>query len=280
MAQLSPVLVNALFPEERTALLTVLEELTPNEWELSTICDGWPVYDIALHLLGDDIGLLSRRRDGYDRTALFTQHDLAQWDHLVAYINQQNALWVQALRRTSPQLVCQLLQVTGEELARYLDQVDLMLMGESVAWAGSGPAPVWLDIAREYTERWVHQQQIRDAVGRPGLQETRYLAPILATFVYALPQTLKETVVPEGTAIQLVITGDAGNIWTTVFQNGNWNLATGATTAPTTQVIISADRAWRLFTNGLTRAQASEASYIVGDLPLGEKVLETVAIIA
>lgn len=27
---------------------------------------------------------------------------------------------------------------------------------------------MWLDAAREYTEFWVHQQQIRDATGRPG----------------------------------------------------------------------------------------------------------------
>ncbi len=30
------------------------------------------------------------------------------------------------------------------------------------------PAPVWLDLAREHTEGRTHQQQIRDAVGRPG----------------------------------------------------------------------------------------------------------------
>ena len=37
----------------------------------------------------------------------------------------------------------------------------------AVNWAGPEPAPIWLDPAREYTERWVHQQHIRDAVRNP-----------------------------------------------------------------------------------------------------------------
>ena len=48
-----------------------------------------------------------------------------------------------------------------------------------IDWAGPEPAPIWLHVAREYTERWVHQQHIRDAVGRPGLNERRWLGPVL-----------------------------------------------------------------------------------------------------
>lgn len=48
--------------------------------------------------------------------------------------------------------------------------LDLNALGGPVEWAtGSDPAPAWLDIAREYMERYIHQRQIRDATGRPGL---------------------------------------------------------------------------------------------------------------
>jgi hypothetical protein len=57
-----------------------------------------------------------------------------------------------------------------------------------VSWVGPDPVPNWLDVAREYTERWTHQQQARDAVGMPGLREPTFMAPVLATFVHALPQ--------------------------------------------------------------------------------------------
>ncbi|HEX3202686.1 MAG TPA: hypothetical protein VHW42_12245 [Actinomycetes bacterium] len=39
---------------------------------------------------------------------------------------------------------------------------------DPVSWVGPDPAPNWLDVAREYSERWTHQQQIRDAAEIPG----------------------------------------------------------------------------------------------------------------
>src|SRR5688500_19297292 len=56
--------------------------------------------------------------------------------------------------------------VAGEEWSGFVQSVDIGAMGDSIGWAGPDPAPVWLDIAREFTERWVHQQHIRDAADR------------------------------------------------------------------------------------------------------------------
>lgn len=57
---------------------------------------------------------------------------------------------------------------------------------------GSGPAAsVWLDAAREYTEFWVHQQQVRDAVGRPGANSGRLTWPVVDTFLRAVPHALR-----------------------------------------------------------------------------------------
>lgn len=280
MDTLAPVLVNALFPAERAALLALLEALSPEQWSLPTICPGWSVHDIALHLLGDDIGFIARRRDRFYPTPPPPHGDLAQWEPLVALINEQNATWVRALRRTSPPLLCQLLKVTGDAFAGTLAQLDLMALGGPVSWAGPDPAPIWLDSAREYTERWIHQQQIRDAVGQPGLQDQRYLAPVIATLVHALPHTLRNTVAAEGTTLRLVITGDAGGTWTTVVHAGRWRFTTELVREPTAEVTLTAERAWRLFTKGLTPAEAALAVTIVGDQALGRMVLALVAIIA
>jgi hypothetical protein len=74
----------------------------------------------------------------------------------------------------------------------------------TVSWAGAGPHPNWLDVAREYTERWVHQQQIRQAVVRPGLEQCEYAEPVVDTFVRALPAVLPPR--PAGTQVQLRVT--------------------------------------------------------------------------
>jgi hypothetical protein len=61
-------------------------------------------------------------------------------------------------------------------------------LGEGVWWAGVEAAPVWLDVARDYSEDWIHQQQIRDAVRRPGLSSPEFFDPLLDTLMRALPK--------------------------------------------------------------------------------------------
>ncbi len=69
-----------------------------------------------MHVLGDDIGLLSRKRDAFDPfTGMQNPPRLASWDDLVSFLNKSNALWVQATRRMSHQLACTFLALTGEE---------------------------------------------------------------------------------------------------------------------------------------------------------------------
>jgi uncharacterized protein (TIGR03083 family) len=60
-----PIDVRDLFPAERRALLQLLSGLTDDQWATPTICPGWTVKDVALHVLGVDLGNLSVQRDGF-----------------------------------------------------------------------------------------------------------------------------------------------------------------------------------------------------------------------
>ena len=280
LRELAPVLVLDLLPEERAALLELLSSLTDEEWGSPTVCPGWSAKDIALHLLGDDIGRLSRGRDAF-APAAFTSLDRDTFEaELLAFINRQNELWVDATRRLSPHLLIELLRWSGDETERYFESLDLFAPGEPVSWAGPEPAPVWLDIAREYTERWLHQQQIRDAVGKPGLQERRLFAPVLDTFVRALAHTFRDVAALAGTHVRLRISGDAGGGWALVRGEAGWLLYANAGGEPQAVVAIDQETAWRLFTKGISRDEALAKATITGDRTLGLKVLDTVAIIA
>jgi GT2 family glycosyltransferase len=155
-----------------------------------------------------------------------------------------------------------------------------MAMGEPVSWAGPQDAPVWLDIAREYTERWLHQQQIRDAVNRSGLKERRFFHPVLDTFMWAVPHTYRDVAVTETTVIKLAVTGEAGDMWYVVGEASRWSLYKSVELQPASTVTIDQETCWRLFTKGIDRERARASVRIEGDVKLGEKVLETVAIIA
>ncbi|MCH8920095.1 MAG: maleylpyruvate isomerase family mycothiol-dependent enzyme [Chloroflexi bacterium] len=280
MKPLEPILIVDLFPAERDALLQLLAALSEEEWSRPTVCAGWSVKDVALHLLGDDVGRLSRKRDSFGGAAFVPQADADFEAQLVAFINEANERWLQATRRISPHLLCDLLRFMGGETQRYFQSLDLLQIDEPVSWAGPDPAPVWLDIAREYTERWLHQQQIRDAVEKPGLKERRFFAPVLDTFVRALPHTFRDVDVAEGAQVKLIISGDAGGEWYLVRGDGKWSLYLDADAEPAAAVVMDQETAWRLFTKGISKDEASANATLSGDRSLGMKVLDTVSIIA
>ena len=276
MNELEPVLTVELFPAERQELLSLLSQLSAEDWALPTVCAGWCVKDLGLHLLGDDVGVLSRKRDGHSSQT----QSVDSWDELVTFLNEWNEQWLAAARRLSPRLLIGLLNVTGDELYQYFKSIDLNALGGPVSWAGPEPAPVWLDVAREYTERWLHQQQIRDAVKRPGLRDRRFLGPVLETFVRALPHTYRDAQAAADTHVKLIVGGEAGGEWSLVRRETGWLLGRGEESAPTATVRLDQNIAWRLFTRGLSEEQVQEAVRIEGDEALGAKVLEAVAIIA
>ena len=123
------------------------------------------------------------------------------------------------------------------------------------------------------------RQQIRDAVGEPGLTEPEFLAPVLATFVWALPRSFGGVPAAPGTTVALEIPGPAGGAWHVARQPGGWALYEGAPDDAAARVRLDADRAWRLFTKGIGPHAARQAATVSGDPALADRVLATVAII-
>jgi uncharacterized protein (TIGR03083 family) len=270
-----PILVVDLFPETLDALIDLLSGLSSDEWERPTSAGSWSVKDVAQHLLGGEINILSRKRDLH----LFSGSPIKEWKELVALINELNATWTKATARLSPRVLCDLLRFTGEQVCEYFETLDPFSMGDPVDWAGPGPAPVWLDLAREYTERWHHQQQIRDAVGKPGLTEPKYMAPVLDAFVRALPHTYRGVDAQEGTLVALTVAGGSGGRWFILREGERWDLYIDVDREPVAEVILDEDTAWRLFTRGVKRDEALARAEIRGDRRLGLKSLEMISII-
>lgn len=269
-----PVDVLHLFPEERAALLDLISKLSQDEWERPTACAGWSVHDVVLHVLGGDLAKLSRGRDG------FMGVRAEPGETVLATVNRLNDEWVRAARRLSPRVATDLLAAAGPPLFDYFASLDLSALGERVSWAGPGSAPVWLDVAREYTEHWHHQQHVRDAVGMPGLTEPRYLAPVIATFVHALPHAYRDVAAAAGTAVQFLVGGEAGGDWSVVREGDGWRLYQGAPARATARVGLDAGTAWRLFTKIVSPQEAALRAELEGDPALAEPALHAIAIIA
>ena len=271
-----PIIVVDLFPPLLNALLELLSSLSDEDWQKPTVCKGWAVKDIAAHLLGGDISILARKRDAY----LFSGSSIKDWEELVALINNLNAAWVQATARLSPRLLTDMLRFTGEQVCEFFATLDPQVLGDPVSWAGNEAAPVWFDLAREYTERWHHQQQIRDAVNKPGMKERKFFAPVLEAFVRALPHTYRNVEAEDGTLVTLTITGEAGGRWSLLRETGRWNLYVEVEQKPHAELMIDEDLAWRLFTKGLGKEVALSQAKIHGDEGLALTALNMISVIA
>ena len=271
-----PVLTAHLFPELRRHLLSLLAELNEKDWERPTAAGKWNVKDVALHLLGGDVGNLSRRRDKHSLPGPAS----SEWKDLVAFINSINESWVIAGQRISPRLLCDLLAHVGPQADEYFQSLDPFALGSAVSWAGPGPAPQWLDVAREYTERWHHQQQIRDATGKPGLYEPRLFAPVMATFARALPHAFRNVSAPENTYAQLTLSGAGSGDWAVKKCGAGWELLAGRATEPAAEVTLRSEDAWKIFTRGIRGAEAMHCADVRGDQFLARTMIETISVIA
>lgn len=152
--------------------------------------------------------------------------------------------------------------------------------GIPVSWAGPDAAPTWLHVARKYTERWTHQQHIRDAVGRSGLTEPVWLHPVLDTFARALPYTLRHHHAPAQSTVVLRITGPAGGSWRVERQGDFWRFVSAVPGRPYTLVTMDEETAWRGFTRGIGIDRVRAKTRVDGNPAIGEAIMHMASIIA
>ncbi|PWT89824.1 MAG: hypothetical protein C5B56_06485 [Proteobacteria bacterium] len=278
MEPLSPIQTAHLYLPLHLELLELLRSLTPDQWQSPTVCAEWAVRDIVAHLLDVDIRRLSLLRDGLD----LGPPDVPIYGYrgLVDYLNRLNADWVKAARRMSPRVLIDLLALTGPQVASYVEELDPEAPARfSVAWAGEDVSPNWFDVGRDYTERWHHQQQIRDAVGAPGLTRREWLFPVLDLFMRSVPFTYRNEPAPAGTVIDFKIHGPAGGAWSLRLED-SWNLFRGSAAEPSCAIRLDQDTAWRMFTKGIPAGEAARRATVEGTALLARPFLGSLAVMA
>jgi len=274
---LQPILTVDLFPILEAKLIELLRCLRHDDWSRPTLAKQWTVKDVASHLLDGNLKRLSIHRDGFFGLAAPPRDG---YEAFVAFINRNNAEWVQAARRLSPQVLIDLMEITSKqvyELFRGLDPLAPALWG--VTWAGEETSANWFDIAREYTERWHHQQQIRVAVDRPGISSRELYFPVLDTFMRGMPHAFRSVTAREGTVVEIQITGEAGGSWFVEKTDSNWRLEQHLSPADAT-LKMDQELAWRVFTKAVDAQHAAREVVIIGHRSLAMQALSLVAVLA
>ena len=138
-----------------------------------------------------------------------------------------------------------------------------------------------MDVSRNYTEYWHHQQQIREAVGAPPLTEPVWLQSVIALGVRAVPLALRNASAPERATIHVHVTGTAGGRWWLQHSDGAWHLSDAAPAdlrPPVTSVEIEAEDAARVWFAGRARQPAAARARISGDAGLADAALSARAL--
>ncbi len=216
-------------------------------------------------------------RDGYraESPRITSAEDLA------AFINRLNGEGVTVYRRLSPLVLIRLVEVAAKSLAEFHASRDPYATAPyGVSWAGEEKSANWFDTAREFTERWHHQQQIRLAVNKPGIMTRELYYPALDCFLRALPFTYRNVSAKPGSYAQIIVSGECGGSWYLYRAEESWQLAEEPIGEKISETTIPQEIAWRIFTKGIDRESALSQIRVTGDTKLGQHVLGMISIVA
>lgn len=261
---------------ERDAFLTLLSDLGDEDWERPTECPAWNVKQVALHVLGDDFSLLSRQRDDAANGLLLYAEDHPGGDFR-QLLDGFNERWVTASTFVSTRVMVELLRMTGDGTASFYESVDPTTLGEPVGFFGSSePSPYWQIVNREFVERWVHQHQIRRAVGAPEMGR-EFLAVAAGAFVRSLAMRLEGLGLSDRSAIGIEIPGVA--TWTLRRDDDRdfWSLSTGTSSDVIATIVLRADTATRLLSRGPIPTEGGDAAAATGDPAVAKAALLAMA---
>jgi hypothetical protein len=267
-----------LFPELSTYLIELLKNLKEDEWAKPTCIPRRNVKDLASHILDAScLRRLSSQRDGY----ISESPNINSYSDLITFIQKMASDWTVATRRLSPKILISLFEIMEKEIYDFLKSLD---PNETafwpVAWAGEEKSFNWFDIARDYTEKWHHQMQIREAINnRSDIFEPKFVIPVYETFMKALPFTYMDIQAEENTLIVVHIKGNCGGHWFLYRNQHKWELSEGERGQVKAEITIADSIAWKLFTNSIRKDKNSYLE-IKGDTKLGQKISDMVTVLS
>ncbi len=267
----------SLFREERRVLIDLLGEFGTEDWTRPTACPGWSVLDLACHLVGDDLGLLSRLRDGHFGTTP-PEESTGDGAAFATWLDALQDAWVGATRRLSPRLAIDLLTWTAPQVVDMLSAQDPAERAATVTWASPDLVPRWLDQARELSEQWIHRQQLEQAVGRPSDLSGGTASAVLDALRWAYPHRLSALSARDGDTVDITVTGPIERRWLLEYGDAGWSFVDKQGGRVIARANISADHYWRLLTNNMPAAEQRHLD-VTGDPAVVEVMLETRAII-
>jgi uncharacterized protein (TIGR03083 family) len=247
----------------------LLSDLSAEDWERSTDCPGWTVKDQVSHLIGTESMLLGRQAP-----------PPVEAPHASGPMGQINEGWVAERRTQKPeQVLAEFREVTGARR----QALNAMTKEE---WEAPIDSPIGKVPYREFMsvrvmDNWVHEQDIRRAVGRPGDLDGPAAETALARFTSALGFIVGKRVgAPEGTSVVVQLEGPVVTTLAVTMTDGRAK-PTPVPDRPSLTLTMTSET-YSCLSSGRWTAQEAVAQgkvKIEGDAQLGQRVLASMNII-
>lgn len=256
--------------EELATIDGLLAELDDEDWKRPTALPGWDVQANVAHIIGTESILAGA-------PAPPTDVDVAGLDHVRNDIGGMNEPWVLALAGLTPVEVREHLRAIVEQRTATL---SAMTQDE---WDAEGFTPAGMDTYGRFMrirvfDCWMHEQDIRDAVARPGHLDGPAVVLALDEMATAMGFVVgKRAGAPDGARVTFALTGQAArDIHVAV--DGRATVVPMLDT-PASVVITTDVHTFTRLAGGRTPWGSIDPSLvtITGDHALGEQILTNLA---
>jgi uncharacterized protein (TIGR03083 family) len=240
--------------------------LDEEQWGRDTDCPGWSVRDQLSHLIGIEKTLLAEPAPPPIEEP---------WPaHIKNEFAAVNEAWVEARRSLPGDVVlAEFDSVTGSRLdaLRQLEPAAFDVVG----WSPVGQVPyrdfMWVRVF----DSWVHEQDIRRALGRPGGTEgpgaSTTLDRVSATMGYVVGRKVAP---PEGSTVVFDVVGPAGRVLALAVEGGRASTLSARPERPSVSLTMDEETYWRLGCGRITPAEAKDHVTIEGDEAVGSAIIE------
>lgn len=242
--------------------------LDEEDWKRPTDCPAWTVQDHLSHLVGSESQIFLERPA--------PEHTPADTSHVQNPIGELNEVQVDYRRSWPPQRVLdEFREVTGERLRQMRSWGDEDFSRESRTPVGPGQVRDFMQI--RIFDAWVHEQDIRRAVGVPGHLEGPVAEHAFGRIEQAMPYVVgKKAAAPNGTTVVFEITGPAGGTIPITVEGGRARPLDAVPGEATVRLTMDLETFNCLGCGrwDAGRAREAERVQITGDEELGRRIIE------
>ena len=205
--------------------------LSEEEWKTPTECPGWTVQDQVSHLAGSETGILGDPDPDHspsEEALAHTRSDQGRHNEIVVDFRRP---WAGA-------------QVLSDFRAKTARRVEFLRSRSDDEFAAEmqtpvGPAPMSEFISIRIMDAWVHEQDIRRAVNRPGHYDSPAAAHALNRVIRAMPfVAARRAQAPDGATVVIDISGSAGRVISIEVDGGRGREADTVPESPTVRVAL------------------------------------------